>query len=70
MLARILQHVFFAIFCLIDSHILPYLNRLSDLMFELARWANRQAGLPDMPWTVGKRDYHGDTEGTEKRTSK
>ena len=27
-----------------------YLNRLGDLLFVLARVANHQAGLPDVPW--------------------
>jgi cob(I)alamin adenosyltransferase len=27
-----------------------YLNRLSDLLFALARWANVLAGAPDVPW--------------------
>ena len=27
-----------------------YLNRLSDLLFALARQANRIAGVPDVPW--------------------
>ena len=27
-----------------------YLNRLSDLLFVLARLANRLAGVPDVPW--------------------
>lgn len=31
-----------------------YLNRLSDLLFTLARLANRRAGLLDVPW-VGRR---------------
>ncbi len=30
--------------------ILIYLNRLSDLLFVLARQANRRAGLPDVTW--------------------
>ncbi|MGH7724473.1 MAG: cob(I)yrinic acid a,c-diamide adenosyltransferase [Candidatus Eiseniibacteriota bacterium] len=30
---------------------LRFLNRLSDLLFVLARWANRAAGVPDVPWT-------------------
>ncbi len=30
--------------------ILPYLNRLSDLLFTLARYANRRAGREDMLW--------------------
>ena len=30
--------------------ILAYLNRLSDLLFVLARQANRRAGVPDVAW--------------------
>ncbi len=30
-----------------------YLNRLSDLLFVLARWANRQAGVEEAPWKPG-----------------
>lgn len=33
---------------------LHYLNRLSDLLFVLARHANHVAGLPDVPWTAGE----------------
>lgn len=29
---------------------LAYLNRLSDLLFVVARAANRRAGVPDCPW--------------------
>lgn len=35
----------------ISPHLLVYLNRLSDLLFVLARTANRAAGLADAPWT-------------------
>lgn len=31
----------------------PYLNRLSDLLFVLARVANREAGRADVCWTPG-----------------
>lgn len=31
--------------------IVHYLNRLSDLLFVLARVANRRAGVADVPWT-------------------
>jgi len=45
-----------AVVAAIDAgHALPpvalrYLNRLSDLLFELARSANRAAGVEDRPW--------------------
>jgi cob(I)alamin adenosyltransferase len=35
----------------LSPHLVVYLNRLSDLLFVLARSANRLAGLPDVPWT-------------------
>jgi cob(I)alamin adenosyltransferase len=31
-----------------------YLNRLSDLLFALARQANLIAGVPDVPWVVSR----------------
>lgn len=34
----------------VDPAILVYLNRLSDLLFDLARLANRDAGTPEVPW--------------------
>jgi cob(I)alamin adenosyltransferase len=34
----------------VDRDILVYLNRLSDLLFELARLMNLRAGVPDTPW--------------------
>lgn len=36
-----------------DCDIVVYLNRLSDLLFELARAANHRAGVPDTPWRPG-----------------
>lgn len=35
----------------IGDHVLPYVNRLSDFLFTLARWENRQAGVEDVRWT-------------------
>ncbi len=32
------------------GELLRYLNRLSDLLFVLARYANQAAGVPDIPW--------------------
>lgn len=34
----------------VDSAILVYLNRLSDLLFNLARLVNHRAGEPETPW--------------------
>lgn len=34
----------------VPSVFLAYLNRLSDLLFVLARAANHQAGVPETPW--------------------
>jgi cob(I)alamin adenosyltransferase len=34
----------------VRSELVVYLNRLSDLLFALARRANQLAGLPDVPW--------------------
>lgn len=34
----------------LGGHSIVYLNRLSDLLFALARQANAAAGVPDVPW--------------------
>jgi len=34
-----------------NPEVIPYLNRLSDLIFVLARVVNRRAGVADVPWT-------------------
>ncbi len=36
----------------IGEHVLPYLNRLSDYLFTLARAENAAAGVPDVIWDV------------------
>jgi cob(I)alamin adenosyltransferase len=40
----------------VETAVLRYLNRLSDFLFVLARWANREAGLVDVPWVPRLRD--------------
>lgn len=35
----------------VSEHVRIYLNRLSDLLFALARRANKEAGVADIPWT-------------------
>lgn len=37
----------------LDDLVIVYLNRLSDLLFTLARLANRRAGTDDVPWAGG-----------------
>jgi cob(I)alamin adenosyltransferase len=35
----------------VGEHALPYLNRLSDYLFTLARWENQQGGIPEEKWS-------------------
>lgn len=46
----------------INLHCTIYLNRLSDLLFVLARVADRRAGCPETPWVPPLR---GDTPGQD-----
>ncbi len=39
----------------VEPEVLKYLNRLSDLLFVLARAANARAGVPDVEWKPGRR---------------
>jgi cob(I)alamin adenosyltransferase len=39
-----------------SSEILIFINRLSDLLFALARLANKQEGVEDIPWTPRVKD--------------
>ena len=34
----------------VEPEVLEYLNRLSDLLFVMARAVNRRAGVPETPW--------------------
>jgi cob(I)alamin adenosyltransferase len=38
----------------VEEAFVVYLNRLSDLLFTLARLANRRAGVADVPWTPNR----------------
>lgn len=38
----------------VSNHLIVYLNRLSDLLFVLARAVNAAAGLGDVPWRRGE----------------
>ena len=35
----------------VDPHLLRYINRLSDLLFAMARTANREANAPEREWS-------------------
>ena len=37
-----------------NQHALVYLNRLSDLLFVLARWVNHRASVPETAWVPEK----------------
>lgn len=47
----------------INEQAMVYLNRLSDLFFVLARWANRQAGVHEDTWTPGTAEADGAPAG-------
>jgi cob(I)alamin adenosyltransferase len=36
----------------IGEQVIPYLNRLSDFLFTLARWENMKMGIPEEKWSV------------------
>jgi cob(I)alamin adenosyltransferase len=36
----------------IGEYVIPYLNRLSDFLFTLARWENLKAGVSDETWSI------------------
>lgn len=40
----------------IGAFIVPYVNRLSDLLFVLSRWVSRQRGEPEFLWERGLRN--------------
>ena len=33
-----------------EQELITYVNRLSDLLFVMARWANHRAGVPEIEW--------------------
>jgi cob(I)alamin adenosyltransferase len=37
----------------IGEHVLPYLNRLSDMLFVMARWQNKHTGSEEPIWQPG-----------------
>jgi cob(I)alamin adenosyltransferase len=38
----------------VNGEVIRYLNRLSDLLFVLARAANHRSGMQDVPWQTGR----------------
>ena len=43
----------------VNPQAIIYLNRLSDLLFVLARWANRQAGVDEEAWRTASDEGRG-----------
>lgn len=41
----------------IGEHVLPYVNRLSDLLFVLSRWVSKASGEPELLWERGLRAH-------------
>jgi cob(I)alamin adenosyltransferase len=39
----------------VEPRVVAYLNRLADLLFVMARWCNRRAGLAETEWKGSKR---------------
>lgn len=37
----------------VRNEVVVYLNRLADLLFQLARWLNHASGVPDITWQQG-----------------
>ncbi len=46
---------------------LRYLNRLSDLLFVLARWVAKQTGEPEFLWERGLQSYHRGSKKEKKQ---
>lgn len=40
----------------VNADAIVYVNRVSDLLFAMARRANREANVPDVPWTPAKNE--------------
>lgn len=49
----------------LEEVVLPYVNRLSDLLFTLARHANQRAGRSETPWRPRRRAEAGPEGGGE-----
>ena len=47
---------------LVSPQVIIFLNRLSDVLFAMSRWANQLENVKDVPWLSGRE------EGREQRT--
>jgi cob(I)alamin adenosyltransferase len=50
-----------------ETSVLRFLNRLSDLLFVMARWANVSAGVPDVIWHARPRPDGGSDKSADSR---
>ena len=53
----------------IGEHVLPYVNRLSDLLFVLSRWIGKQRGEREYLWERGLRNQARPAAARRKTTS-
>jgi len=51
----------------VGPSVLPYVNRLSDLLFVLSRWAGKQAGEREYLWERGLRNQSRPAAASRKR---
>ena len=52
----------------IGAHVLPYINRLSDLLFVLSRWIGKQRGEREYLWERGLRNQARPAAARRRRT--
>jgi len=52
----------------IGAHVLPYINRLSDLLFVLSRWIGKQRGEREYLWERGLRNQMRPAAARRRRT--
>jgi len=51
----------------VDPRVVRFLNRLADLLFVMARWCNRRAGVADVEWSGGGGGQEGAGQSREPR---
>jgi cob(I)alamin adenosyltransferase len=50
----------------LGEFVLPFVNRLSDLLFVLSRWVSKHAGAPELLWERGLRGHEHKRTGARR----